>query len=381
MEYTGINRQPTLHEYGMFAMHIRLNDESPIDPGTGITKTGNIYNIGLPLPVCGPLGGDFDGDQLSVHLVPESAKDDTLAKMSPKYVNIYKKNNEPIFAPNHETLNGLAVMSEVKCKDLKELEEPKFYYTSWADLVRDVEVDQKLDLNRPIVFTGKIGSETYKNKITTYGRLKLSKIIDRDIDKIRIFKNEYPECLHERITAGAGAKLYQFLYKDDNGTEEIKNLQVAALRAVTEAGVVTFDFKTLYSDTDTETYKKLRAIADSDKYTDKQKTLLLTEEYKKYSKEVEKTYSEDLKNELSRAARVKLQSIMDINMPQFIISGVEERPIINKGSLLGGLSEKEYQVHAIENRALLSIKQSGTPTSGLVILTSINYMNRWKVLI
>ena len=73
-----------------------------------------------------------------------------------------------------------------------------------------------------------------------------------------------------------------------------------------------------------------------------------------------------MKNELARANRVKLASIQDINMPQFIISGVEEKPIINHGSLYNGLTEKEFQVHAIENRALQAIKIMGVPSSGLI---------------
>jgi hypothetical protein len=50
--------------------------------------------------------------------------------------------------------------------------------------------------------------------------------------------------------------------------------------------------------------------------------------------------------------------------PSFIVSGVDEKPIINSTSLIGGMSSKDYIHHAIENRALQSIKQSGTPSSG-----------------
>jgi hypothetical protein len=46
-------------------------------------------------------------------------------------------------------------------------------------------------------------------------------------------------------------------------------------------------------------------------------------------------------------------------MPQLIINGVEEKPIITKGSLLSGLSEKDMIFHSIENRSLQSIKVSG----------------------
>jgi hypothetical protein len=42
-------------------------------------------------------------------------------------------------------------------------------------------------------------------------------------------------------------------------------------------------------------------------------------------------------------------------MPQLIVSGINETPIITKGSLLTGLSEKDMIYHSIENRSLQSI--------------------------
>lgn len=50
------------------------------------------YAMHLPLMLCEPLGGDFDGDQLSAYLVPEEIADETMKLMSPRYVTKYKKN-------------------------------------------------------------------------------------------------------------------------------------------------------------------------------------------------------------------------------------------------------------------------------------------------
>jgi len=47
----------------------------------------------------------FDGDQLAIHLIPEDIAEDTFQKMSPRYVHLYKKNLQPIYVPNHETLD------------------------------------------------------------------------------------------------------------------------------------------------------------------------------------------------------------------------------------------------------------------------------------
>ncbi len=338
-----VNRQPTLHEYGFFCCKLRLNDN---------------YTIGYPLQLCGPLGADFDGDTVTVQLVPPEAAEETYARMSPRYTYYYKKNGQPIFEFNHETLNGLAVVSQYTPDDPSELKDPRYYYTSYEDVLRDAEVEKKIKIGTPICFTGEVGGVKYTRKITTYGRLRLSKILEADIDKLKIFDN--PEDINSRITANAAAKLSAWLNgRPDDGIEKRQKIQKFALQKVTQAGVVTFDYNTLYVDTNTETYQKIKKIVEDPELTDKQKTLMMNTCYKKYQKEVEAKFSDDLKKELSLANRVKLASITAMTMPGFIISGVEEKPKILKGTLLDGMSEEDYQFHTIENRALTRIKQDG----------------------
>lgn len=79
---------------------------------------------------------------------------------------------------------------------------------------------------------------------------------------------------------------------------------------------------------------------------------MVDKKYKDYCKEVQGRFDPDLKDELKRANRVKLASIADINTPQLIISGVDEKVVVNHDSLYSGLSENEYRYHAIENRSL-----------------------------
>lgn len=302
---------------------------------------------------------DFDGDTISVTLVPEEVAEDTYKKMSPRYNYIYKKNMKGVFEFNHETLNGLADATEYTPNDPDDLKDPKYYYTDYTKLLKDVEVDHVIDYGTPIVFTGKIGNVDYKSKITTYGRLRISKIIDADIDEIKIFENPY-----DRISAKSAALLMSYLQNHyDNWIERARDIQKFALKVVSKKGVVTFDFKTLYVDTDNKTYSDIRKIADSTELTDKQKLVMLSERYAKYEKEIEGEFSSDLKKELDRAARVKLASIVAINMPSLIVSGVEEKPVITNKSLLTGFNEDEYIYHTIENRSLNGIKQSGVSNS------------------
>ena len=154
-----------------------------------------------------------------------------------------------------------------------------------------------------------------------------------------------------------------YLQSQPKAIEKANELQKYALKVVSLAGVVTFDHSTLYVDADTKTYKRVREIADSKDLSDQQKIVLLSDIWGKYEKEVENEFSDDLKQELDMAKRVKLSSIVAINMPQLIISGVDEVPKVTKGNLLEGYSEEEYLVHAIENRSLQSIKQSGVKTN------------------
>lgn len=293
--------------------------------------------------------------------------------MSPKYMNVYKKNNNPIFVPDHETLNGLALVSEVVCEDQEELDDPREYFDSYAELIKAVEVDKTLDYRKPIRFTGTIGSETYDNKITTAGRLRISKILGADVDKIQDESGkpilEWPK----RIDAGSGAKLYQWTYDRPNGIEMMNALQKLGLHVVTVLGNVSFDLKTLYVNTSSETYNEIREIVDNPELTDKQKLLMVTSKYDDYCEEVQGRFDSDLKDELKRANRVKLQSIADINTPQLIISGVGEKVVVNKGSLYSGLTEDEYASHAVENRSLQSIKQMGVPSSGYGQMSTLNY--------
>jgi len=247
------------------------------------------------------------------------------------------------------------VATEYVVDDPKELTEPRHFYTDYVQLLKDVEVEKKIKVGTPIVFTGKVGEVEYQSKVTSYGRIRINKILEEELEDINVLSDPL-----KRIDAKAAVKLSSYLNKfPKNGLEKRLELQKFALRVVTLAGVTTFDFKTLYVDTNTETYKHICKIADDPDLTDQQKLALLTEEYKKYQKEVEDKYSDDLKNEIARAARVKLSSITALNMPQLIVSGIDQKPIITRGSLLSGYTEKDMIVHSIENRSLQSIKQSG----------------------
>lgn len=322
-----VNRQPTLHEYSIFCVKIKLWDESA---------------IGFPPALCTPLNADFDGDTVAIQVVPEEVAEDTYKKMSPRFVTYYKKNREPIPTINHEVLNGLAVSTEWTPEDPSELQEPRYFYDDYKELVLDVEVRKKIKIGTPIVFTYDFGNGLkYQSEVTTYGKIRVSKILEKNMDDLGLTKDKYT-----RFDAKSAMKLSAYLCDfPENGIEKRLELQKFCLRVVSLAGVATFSYDTLYAKTDTETYKEIRKIADSPDLTDQQKLCLLTEKYEQYEKEIEASFSEDLKNELNRAGRVKISSISSLNMPQLIVSGVDEKPIITNSSLLEGMGEKDMIYH------------------------------------
>ena len=268
--------------------------------------------------------------------------------------------------------------SEVVCENPEELNDPKEYFTSYADVLKAVEVDKTLDYRKPIVFTGKVGSEEYKNKITTAGRLRLSKILDADIDKIQDLSGKPILKWPDRISAGSGAKIYQWTYDQPDGVEKMNALQKFGLHVVTVLGNVSFDFTTLYVDTSSETYNEIRKIVDNPDLTDQQKLLMVDKKYKDYCKEIQGRFDPDLKDELKRANRVKLASIADINTPQLIISGVDEKVVVNHDSLYSGLSENEYRYHAIENRSLkFRFEASGMRKISLIARRRLIWISRY----
>lgn len=233
-------------------------------------------------------------------------------------------------------------------------------YTSYADLLKDVEVNKKIKYNQLILFSGKVGELTYRKKVTTFGRLRVSKIIKADIDSI----HDVLEKPLDRINGGSAARLMVYLSQFPDYIERVNELQKYCLRLVSRAGVVQFDFDSLYADTNTQTYEDIKKISKDKNLSDPQKVLMMTEKYKEYVNEIKGNISDEVKEDIKYANRVKLDSLVDIVAPAFIMSGVKEVPLINDSSLFAGMGEKSYRDHAVENRSLQSLKVSGVPKSG-----------------
>ena len=69
---------------------------------------------------------------------------------------------------------------------------------------------------------------------------------------------------------------------------------------------------------------------------------------------MEAQFSDDLKDELKRANRVKLASIIEMVAPSLIVSGIDEKPIINRQTLVNGMTEESFRFHAVFDLAAYS---------------------------
>ena len=83
----------------------------------------------------------------------------------------------------------MAVATEYVVDDPEELKSPRHYYTDYVTLLKDAEVYKVIKPGTPIVYTGKIGNVDYQSKITSYGRIRISKILDADLDYINVLSD------------------------------------------------------------------------------------------------------------------------------------------------------------------------------------------------
>ena len=184
------------------------------------------YAIHLPIALCDPLAGDFDGDAIAVHLIPPHLADETMKLMSPRYVTKYKKNLQNITVPSHETLNGLALSTKIEYDDENEYTEPHNYYDDYVTLLKDVVINKKISDNRLILFNGEIetpdgGKIKYNNQVTTFNRLRLSKMIGGDIDTIPgLLKSPLSQ-----MDGGAASRMVSYLQQFPDYVERYNEIQ------------------------------------------------------------------------------------------------------------------------------------------------------------
>lgn len=97
-DYVIINRQPTLHKYGMMGHEVVL--------GPNLT-------IGIHPSVTTPFNADFDGDEMNVHAVqtPEALAE-VMRLMNVKHCVMNVQNNRPVLGAVYDSLSGAFMLTQ-----------------------------------------------------------------------------------------------------------------------------------------------------------------------------------------------------------------------------------------------------------------------------
>lgn len=334
-KYVVINRNPSLYELNLQACKVKLT---------------NSYTIGLPLLMCAPFGGDFDGDTFSFYVIPDDLTAMVVDQMSPKNLIYYKKNQSHLYTPSHEIMSGLMIATRVIQNPEGLLE---FNSIKEANDYRRTNRDFKWQT--AFILDG--------NK-TTLAREKLSDLFGTNLNELLNGFNNF-------ITSDVIPELYDKLTEFDDRTKRIQEIQEFALMISTTSGSTAPKLSELHANLDRSYLDRIREIESLEELSEREKDLKIREIYDEFLKdslsgkdaEGNPRISTELKLKVQDSSRAKISQLMSIVMPQLHVSP-DKKSYVNDRALIDGPTPTEYTRHAIENRATQDIKVNSVPNSG-----------------
>jgi hypothetical protein len=314
-------------------------------------KLTNNYTIGLPLLLCSPFGGDYDGDTFSFYSVPDYMTDEIVDVMSPKNLYYYKKSHSHLFTPSHEIMSGLIISTRISY--------PQDGIIQRFDTIDDAKLYRKS--HRKFTYQTKC---IINDKETTLGRAILSELFNCDI-------NEFLNGDKGNLTSSEIPQLYDKLDDLDDRLDRIQQIQEFALNVATLSGGTAPRLSELHAHLDTSYLDEIKSIEASEFLTDKEKDVKIREVYDKFMKDCEKGVDEEgnprisneLKMQISDSSRAKISQLLNIVTQQLNV-GPDGIVHVGTTTLIGGMSPTDYYRHAIENRVTQDIKTSAVPRSG-----------------
>lgn len=357
-KYVIINRQPSLHEYSMMCCKVELTND---------------YTLGLPLELCAPLGGDFDGDTICWYVVKDELTDICIDRMSPSRMILQKKSHLPFFMPEQDILSGLIIATRIR----KEKKLMNFDSVEDAEAYRKENPD-KLKIQSLITIDG---------KETTIGREILGHYFNVDLtDYLENYIGYYDQPAkkddHLSLTSNNIVPLYAKLaeLEESDRVHRITKIREFAEKVGTIYGVTPLTLEDMSKVTaNSKNLDMIRKIAKDDKLSQNEKNVAMRDYFNKYKSELSNRLNKELPDvvqRLNETAKSKLDQLMElasyqINVDLFGNVSIAETTMIN------GMSENDFQNHVIENRAIFGIKNTGTPESGYLtrqfVFLAFNY--------
>ncbi len=340
-----LNRAPTLHKYSIQGFFPRLVEGEAI----------RLHPL-----VCKAFNADFDGDQMSVHVLLtkealEEAKRDVMA--SKNIVNI--SNGQVLATPAKDMLIGFYLMT-----DMNEVENPRMFAS--ADLAVKAYERDLMAIDEMILVN--IGGEVVK---TSAGRC----IFNRALPKGYKFVNE-------RVSGGTISDIVEEIkdkYPLDVVVELLDNLKLMGFNYATDLG---FSFAIEDCDVDFDVQTGIKAMEEKDLQlqenylqgliTEKEKINLSTEMWNDFANDIaeEAWKTLDKNNSVYEMVESKANGGKIQARQVLTIKGVvrDSRgnwvPLPIKGNYRDGLSAFEYFVAANGGRKGIADRSLRTSSSG-----------------
>lgn len=295
---------------------------------------------------------------MSVQHVPDEYRDYIMSRISPSVSFFTEKNLSPLFTPSHEFLYGLYLASNVN-ESL-----PSVNYRTESDLDKLYE-DGTIDADTPLT-GGKPGIPR------TYGRIRLSMILGDNIDNI--LGKDVPIDAKNIILIMSKVNLHE------DRLERLKRLQDLSVEQMRLIGITALNMKDLYVSLKPEFRDNINKVIDDDSLSQPQKLIKVNEIYSKYIKdEFEHSVNKKVMDMAKYSDRVKVDQLVNITMPNMIISG-DGNIKVSESSLFQGMTPDDYAAHSVSNRHVLQIKSNVVPSSGYMTrqLAYITQMFRFK---
>ena len=351
-KYAMVSRAPVLFEYGVSCAKIKLVDD---------------YAMHLPIAVCKPYNGDFDGDTMAWFIISDEFTDIAIERMSPRNRIYYKKNGEPLYMPEQDILSGLIIGTRTQL--------PKGNKLMDFDTVENA-MEYRSNNPEKLKFTTLV---TIGGKQTTIARAKLSELFDVDIDAYLESYDGKPED-KESLNGKNIVPLYAGLETKPDRLERIRDIQNFAALLETVIGVTALSIEELTSmPMKSRNLDRIKRLYKDDRLTDLEKNVSIREEYHKYVDDVTgqlKPKHPDIVQKVTETAKSKIDQLLELISPQ-INSDLNGDVLIGTSIIAEGLSERDFVSLNIEQRGIQDIMSQGTPMAGYLTRQVVYIGNRF----
>lgn len=250
----------------------------------------------------------------------------------------YTKTKSAAYTPNREILQGLGIATMLPIFDPN-----KEYPTMTLEEGLEKFNSGEIKVTDPIVIN---------NKVTTFGRAYLSKIIGVDIDQL---------IGADHISVDNIAKIMVMIKPE--GAEKLNQLEEFSIECLKHKGKTTLTLDQLYVDTKSKYASKFKAILDNENLDLKDKEFQLTKALSEVmDKLIDDLQVPDLKKTIKESNRYKPSQLTALIGPTIIKNGDSFE--VQMDTHLDGMGTKAYVEEAINNRRIWGYKQALVSVGG-----------------